>query len=468
MNKQPLNAALPEARLYFCAVPNAISSSPSPDSPLLRRAIRVARAARQAGGRALLVGGFVRDELLGLAPKDADIEVFGLEAPVLRSILERLGKVDCVGESFRVYKLAWHESRERFELDVSLPRRERKVGVGHKGFEIEGDPHASIEDAARRRDFTINAILRDPLTGEILDPFGGRADLEKRILRVVDAEHFAEDSLRVLRAAQFAARFELEIEPETMALCRSIELADLPRERIWGEWEKLLLKAARPSIGLRALAATGALEQLHPYLLSAMARHRQRLIDTLDGAARERESLDYPRRVTLMLASLALFLGWKQKSRHGAEHLLSDLNVRTIDGYDVRTNVIRACFERKRAPDWFRARDLVKDEDLRFLSARIEPRLVFHLARARGHAEAADWLRERMQVLGVFDGPPAPLLLGRHLLEMGLTPGPLIGKMTQAAWIAQLRGEFGDLEGARAWARRWIEDNVSEGSGGRP
>ena len=426
----------------------------------MRRAIRVAQSAREAGGRALLVGGFVRDELLGLAPKDADIEVFGLEAPTLRALLERLGKVDCVGESFRVYKLAWHENRERFELDVSLPRRERKIASGHKGFEVEGDPHASVEDAARRRDFSINAILCDPLTGEILDPFGGRADLEKRVLRVVDAEHFGEDSLRVLRAAQFAARFELEIEPETLTLCRSIDLSDLPRERVWGEWEKLLLKAARPSIGLRALAATGALEQLHPYLLSALRRHRERLLDTLDGAARERASLDYPRQVTLMLASLALFLGWK-KNGHGAERFLSDLNVARLEGYDVRINVIRLCFERKRAPDWFRHGDSVEDWELRFLSARVEPKLVYHLARARGHGEAAQWLRQRMQVLEVFEGPPEKILLGRHLLEMGLTPGPLIGKITQAAWIAQLRGEFADLEGAKEWARRWIEDNAS-------
>jgi len=437
-------------------VPNAISSSSQPESPLLLRAVRLARLAREAGGRALLVGGFVRDELLGLAPKDADIEVFGLEAEVLRRILQKLGRVDCVGESFRVYKLAWHEHNQRFELDVSLPRRERKVASGHKGFEVEGDPHASVEDAARRRDFTLNAILRDPLTDEILDPFGGRADLEKRILRVVDAGHFAEDSLRVLRAAQFAARFELQIEPQTMSLCRSIELSDLPRERIWGEWEKLLLKATRPSLGLRALAGLGALEQLHPYLLTAMARHRTSLDETVDGAARERESLDYPRRLTLMLASIGLFLGRGQKSNHGVERFLSDLNVHTVEGYDVRLNTIRLVMERKRAADWFRARHMVQDWELRFLSARIEPRLIYHLARARGHIEAAEWLRERMQVLEVFDGPPKALLLGRHLLEMGLKPGPQIGKVTQAAWIAQLRGEFDDLEGARAWAKNFL------------
>ncbi len=153
-------------------------------------------------------------------------------------MLEEFGRVDAVGEAFTVYKLG-------HDLDVSLPRRERKTGRGHRAFVIEGDPSMSVEEATRRRDFTINAILEDPLTGEIMDPFDGRDDLQNKILRAVSSDTFAEDSLRVLRAAQFAARFEFDIEPETVELCRSIDLTDLPRERIWGEMEKLLL--ARPS-----------------------------------------------------------------------------------------------------------------------------------------------------------------------------------------------------------------------------
>src|SRR6185436_19729955 len=150
-------------------------------------------------------------------------------------------------------------------LDVSIPRRERKTGRGHKGFVIEGDPSMSVEEATRRRDFTINAILQDPLTGELIDPCHGRRDIEQRILRAVSVETFAEDSLRVLRAAQFAARFQFEIEPETVALSRSIDLSDLPAERVWGEVEKLLL-ARQPSIGLQWLRKLGAIAQLFPEL----------------------------------------------------------------------------------------------------------------------------------------------------------------------------------------------------------
>src|SRR5213594_4583954 len=190
------------------------------------RVLALARAVRDAGGRALLVGGCVRDELMGQQPKDWDLEVYGIEPARLRELLDRLGSVNVVGEAFTVYKLG-------ADLDISLPRRERKTGRGHRAFVIEGDPAMTIEEGARRRDFTINAILQDPLTEETIDPFHGRDDLEAGLLRAVSPETFAEDSLRVLRAAQFAARFQFEIEPNTIELCRSIDLSDLPSERIW-------------------------------------------------------------------------------------------------------------------------------------------------------------------------------------------------------------------------------------------
>src|ERR1043165_8533145 len=223
------------------------------------KVITLSQAIRDAGGRALLVGGCVRDELMGAQPKDWDLEVYNLDAARLREVLDQFGPVNVVGEAFTVYKLGQH-------LDVSIPRRERKAGRGHKGFVIEGDPSMSVDEATRRRDFTINAILQDPLTGELIDPCHGRRDIEQRMLRAVSAETFAEDSLRVLRAAQFAARFEFDIEPGTVELCRGIDLTDLPRARIWGEMEKLLLDARQPSIGLRWLVQLGVIEQLFPEL----------------------------------------------------------------------------------------------------------------------------------------------------------------------------------------------------------
>src|ERR1041384_7060547 len=203
--------------------------------------LRLCLAVSEAGGRAMLVGGTVRDRLLGKESKDFDVEVYGLEPGRLREVLERIARVNAVGEHFSVYKLVFFSSRtegaqqERFEIDVSLPRRESKSGSGHRGFVIEGDPSMTFEEAARRRDFTINAILYDPLADQFVDPYEGIRDLREKRLRAVAAETVVEDSLRVLRAVQFAARFEMTIDAATVALCRTIDLTDLPHERIWGE-----------------------------------------------------------------------------------------------------------------------------------------------------------------------------------------------------------------------------------------
>ena len=248
-----------EIRVHVCPVidfePWTLDIGPDVSNP--RKSNQLAQAVRDAGGRALLVGGCVRDLLLNIEPKDWDLEVYGIEPAKLRAMLDEVGPVNVVGEAFTVYKLG-------LDLDVTIPRRERKSGRGHRAFFIEGDPSMTFEEAARRRDFTVNAISKDPLNQEIIDPFGGRGDLERKMLRAVSAATFPEDSLRVLRAAQLAARFEFDIEPETVALCRDINLDDLPAERIWGEVEKLLLRSCRPSIGLNWLRELGVIDQLFP------------------------------------------------------------------------------------------------------------------------------------------------------------------------------------------------------------
>ena len=223
--------------------------------------IAFSKAVRDAGGRAIPHGGGVRDPLLTppQETKDWDIEVYGISPNALRDIVARFGEVNVVGEAFAVYKVG-------HGLDVSLPRREKKTGSGHRGFVVEGDPSMSFAEACSRRDFTINAILQDPLTGEIIDPFDGRSDIKNRILRMVSRETFGEDSLRVMRTAQFSARFNFSVEAQTAEICRSIELTDLPRERVWAEFEKLLLKATEPSIGLKLLYDWGVIGQLFPEL----------------------------------------------------------------------------------------------------------------------------------------------------------------------------------------------------------
>jgi tRNA nucleotidyltransferase (CCA-adding enzyme) len=454
------------------------------------KVLALAREVQAIGGRALLVGGCVRDFLMGAQPKDWDVEVYGVEPASLRVLLERFGRVDAVGEAFTVYKVG-------HDLDVSLPRRERKSGRGHRAFIIEGDPLMTVEEAARRRDFTINAILEDPLNGEIIDPYNGRVDLEHKILRAVAGETFIEDSLRVLRAAQFAARFEFDVEPETIKLCRSIDLTDLPRERIWGEMEKLLLRARHPSIGFKWLQEFGAFDQLFPELKALIGVPQQKEwhpegnLDThtwlvVDRAREMIDDLPYAKQVTVMLAALCHDFGkpattkfeeGKIRSRgheeagvQPTETFLERLNIHTLDGYDVRAQTIALVRDHLKPGEFYKKRDEVGDGAFRRLARRCELELLYRVSKADSlgrnadwipreewfTAEAQDWFIERARELDVQEKAPQPILMGRHLIEMGIPPGPRMGEITRAVYEMQLDGRVRTLEEARAAAHTII------------
>lgn len=454
------------------------------------KVIGLARVVRDEGGRALLVGGCVRDALMGRRAKDWDLEVYQLAPERLREILDRFGTVNVVGEAFTVYKLG-------ADLDVSIPRRERKSGRGHRGFVIEGDPSMSVEEATRRRDFTINAILQDPLTSELIDPFDGQKDIADRVLRAVSAETFVEDSLRVLRAAQFAARFEFEIAPETIELCRTMDLTDLPAERVWGELEKLLLQSQRPSIGLNWLSKLGALPQVFPEIQTLIDVPQDPewhpegdvFVHTLLVVDRARELIDdlpYARQVTVMLGALAHDFGkppttqfleghWRSRGHEEAgvepaSRFLDRINVHTIDGYDVRKQVISLVREHLKPGEFYKKRDEVGEGAFRRLARRCEPDLLYRVARADSlgrnadwvprekwyDAEAQEWFLQRARELDVEKRPPDPLLLGRHLLELGLQPGPEMGEITRAVYEMQLDGRVRTLDDAIDEARKLI------------
>ena len=218
----------------------------------------IARQAAALGGRAYYVGGFVRDRLLGRENTDVDIEVHGLTPQQLEEILDGLGGRLEMGASFGIYGL------KGYGLDIAMPRRERAIGRGHRDIDVTVDPFLGTEQAARRRDFTINALMEDVLTGRVLDHFHGVRDLRRGVLRHVDDRTFPEDPLRVLRGAQFAARFGFTAAPETMALCRGIDLSALPPERVEGELRKALLQAERPSLFFETLRDMGQLSPWFP------------------------------------------------------------------------------------------------------------------------------------------------------------------------------------------------------------
>ncbi len=432
----------------------------------------------------------MRDALMGKEPKDWDIEVYNVAPERVREVLDQLGPVNAVGESFTVYKLGR-------DLDVSIPRRERKSGRGHKAFIIEGDPTMSVAEATRRRDFTINGISQDPLTGELIDPFNGHGDIEHGVLRAVSAETFVEDSLRVLRAAQFASRFAFNIEPETVELCRAIDLSDLPSERIWGELEKLLMQSSQPSIGLEWMDRLGIVEKLFPEIQALIGVpqdpewhpegdvfvHTKLVIDR----ARELiDDLSYPRQVTVMLAALAHDFGkppttqflegrWRSRGHEEAgvpptESFLDRINVHTIDGYDVRSQVIALVREHLKPGEFYKKRDEVGEGAFRRLARRCEPSLLYRVAKADSlgrnadwvpreqwyGAEAQEWFIQRTRELEVEQRPPDPILLGRHLLDLGVEPGPAMGEITRAVYEMQLDGRVRTLDDAIAEARRLI------------
>lgn len=453
-----------------------------PALPLPETVTELARRVDADGGRAVVVGGWVRDHLLGRPNKDLDIEVFGIAPARLRTLVEGFGRVDAVGESFTVYKVGG--------LDVSLPRRESKTGRGHRGFAVIGDPHLSFADAARRRDFTINAMSRDPLTSELIDPFGGEEDLRAGRLRMVDARTFGDDSLRVLRAVQFAARFSLTVEAATADLCRTIPLDDLPSERIWGELEKLFLLADRPSVGLRVAWDLGVIHKLLPELvplatcpqepewhpegdvwthtLMVVDQARQRVADLARGPA-----------VAMMVAAVchdvakpettSVIRGRIRSPGHeeaGVEpttRILDRLNLHSLDGYDVRRAVLGLVAQHLKPIAFFKATTPVSDGAFRRLAQKVDLELLARFAAADCHGRqgefdcsAIQWFVERARALGVEHHPPAPIVLGRHLLALGMPPGPEMGRVLAEIYERQLDGEIASVDDGLAMARRLI------------
>jgi tRNA nucleotidyltransferase (CCA-adding enzyme) len=457
-----------------------------PVPPALRRVVETLRA---AGGRPFVVGGAVRDALLGLPLGDYDLEVFGLEPERLRTVLATLGQVNTVGEAFTVFKLSGLEGLAE-PVDVSVPRRDSRVGPGHRGIAVVGDPSLSVEEAARRRDFTVNALLYDPAADELVDPHGGRADLVARRLRAVDPRTFVEDPLRALRAVQLAARFELDVEPDTARLCASMPLSELKAERIFGEIEKLLRRARRPSRGLRLLSDWGMLPAIAPELapLSSTPQDPEwhpegdvwtHTLLAVDQATALTADLDRARALTVMLATLCHDLGKPSTTRlergrlrspgheeaglGPTESLLDRWNVHTLLGYDVRAQVLALVGNHLKPGQLYDDRDRVGDGAIRRLAGKCEPLLLYKVARADCLGRTGDfapvameWFLDRVRQLDVARKPPPPLLRGRDVVALGVPPGPEVGRIVRAVYERQMDGAVGTLEEAREEARRLV------------
>ena len=446
--------------------------------PAAEPAQKIAELVTSHGGSAYIVGGWVRDALLN--PKqqntDLDIEVFGIQPDELHNILRTNFRCDLYGKAFQIIGLRDHN------IDIAIPRRERKTGVKHTDFEVEGDPDMTVEQAAARRDFTVNAIYAKLPEGLIEDPFAGVLDLRAGILRHT-TERFKEDPLRVLRAMQFSARLGFDVHPETIQLCRSLSHRDLTQERVFQEWKKLLLRGMDFHRGLGFLRDCGWLQyypelealdscnqdpQWHPegnvwthtlHCLNAFAKHR---------TGNEWEDL------VVGLAVLCHDLGKPSTT------IIKDGRIRSPGhakaGVEVARNFIGRLTDHKQLTD--EVLPLVQDHmtplefhhngagdsAIRRLAQRVKriDRLVRVSTADKGGRPPlpwkvpipeGQWLLQRAEKLAVKDSAPKPLLLGRHLLGMGYEEGPDLGKLLASAYEAQIDGGFETLDEGIEWVR---------------
>jgi tRNA nucleotidyltransferase (CCA-adding enzyme) len=447
---------------------------------------RLCRVIAAAGGRALAVGGCVRDAALGVAAKDFDLEVYGIEPLQLEELLARHFAIDRVGKSFGVLKI------KGLPIDVALPRRESKAGLGHRAFEVLSDPRMSTEEAQSRRDFTINAVYLDPITDEVIDHYGGLRDLAARVLRHT-SEKFSEDPLRVLRGMQFAARFDLTAAEETIALCRTIQPEGLAAERLWEEWKKLVLSGARPSRGLGFLRDSGwvryfpELEALigcaqdprwHPEgdvwthtlrCMDAFAAERSGdpWEDLVVGFAVLCHDLGKPA-TTETEGGRVRSLGHEAAGESPTRSFLE----RLTNQRELAEQVVPLVVEHLQPALLFKAE--AGDAAIRRLARRVGriDRLVRvaradHLGRDPAGAggpvfPAGDWLLARAAALDVTDAAPRPIVQGRHLIELGLSPGPHFKALLDACFEAQLAGRIGTVDEGKALARELADHKVAE------
>ncbi len=374
------------------------SAVPVPLSNADEMAIQLGQAvidAITAHGKLYEVGGTVRDRLLTgqPEPKDADYLVTGLPFRGLMEILRGFGRVDLVGRVFGVIKFTPRGADPaETQFDFALPRKETSTGAGHRDFEVAFDHELPVEQDLYRRDFTINAIAREVVSGVYVDPLNGRADIESRLIRITTPESFREDPLRMLRAIQFAARFEFAIEPETLAALRREAglIKTVSPERIAEELNKLLVKAAKPSIGFKLMQESGLLQHVLPELEATVGveqpgpYHRwpvfEHTLEVIDAA---------PPRLLLRMAALCHDLGKPATKR------IKDEGGASFYGHDaLGTRITRGLLERLRYPNDF-VDDVcllvdrhmfnteVTDKGLRRLVRRTGTEMIFELLELR-------------------------------------------------------------------------------------
>ncbi|MBI2645321.1 HD domain-containing protein [Candidatus Uhrbacteria bacterium] len=448
-----------------------------------RTALDVCEAVKKEGGHALFVGGCVRDVFLKKISKDFDIEVYDIPAKRLEEIVKSCGEVSEVGNAFGILKI---HIGNGIDVDVSLPRTDSKASAGHKGFDVKTDPSMSIKDAAKRRDFTMNALAADPLTGEVFDFYGGIEDLQNRRLRATDKKLFQDDPLRAMRALQFIARFGLSVDHDTAWLIRktALHLKELPAGRFLEEWRKLLVRGEKPSLGLAVGMALGIFHVIHPEF-PPMAETPQEpewhpegdvwvhTLMAVDEAAKiaKREGLDEEQAFIVITATLCHDTGKPSTTEFSDGCIRSHAHEQAGDE-PTRKFLLRLGIEgplqdkvtklvtNHLAPSLLYTEEIAKgkpvsDGAIRRLAMRIYPATIQELVLV---AEAdhmgrgpfieperpeqllipdsyppREWLLTRARDLGVEKSKPVDIIRGKDLIALGYKPGELFGKIIQSA-----------------------------------
>lgn len=412
-----------------------------PDLP--GRLLKIAGDIREAGGRAFLVGGWVRDALLGKSCRDYDVEVYDMAQDALVPILSKYGRTNLVGKAFGVIHLAM----KGLSLDFSFPRTESKVGYGHRGFVVHTDEKLSFKEAALRRDFTINAMGMELPELTLCDPYGGIDDLKSHTLRHVGPA-FAEDSLRILRGVQFASRFGCTLAPSTVELCRTLSLDDLSVERLFEEFKKWLLKPGKPSLGLKAFLDIKLNEyfpEIHPFKNSW-----ETLGTILDNMVPLRDTLSESQAMEFAFA--ALLCGSPETSLKFLERITNETHLLKIvppllNAYQVLDTAIV-----NDAPALRRLAVKLGGLKLLGLLVKCTPREFYAGSTADGEC-FADKLWNAASELDLIEEAPQPYLTGKMLMDLGVKPGKQMGEVIKASFELQLDGEIKNADEAVAWAK---------------
>lgn len=449
-------------------------------SPAQRELLhKISTILKTPDSQVLLVGGCVRDALIGSTPKDIDIEVYGIEAAQIDALLSEHFKVEAVGKNFGVFILKGHN------VDISIPRRESKIGSKHTDFIIEGDPFMHPKDAALRRDFTINAISFNLIKEAIYDPYNGIKDLTQKTLRHV-SDAFKEDPLRVLRAMQFVARFGLSVDSKTLEICQELNPLDLPKERIFEEWKKLILKGTEISLGLQFLDDCGWLkyfEELealktcaqdpdwHPE--GSVWNHTKLCMDAFANQKLDKDEEDLIVGLAVLLHDIGkpatTIVDDTQRIRSPLHDLKGVAIGRSLlSKMTDQKKVINAVLPliREHMHPYSLYQNNAGDAAIRRLASRVKriDRLIRVVEADQSgrtgikpNNKATQWLRERAQALEIQKSAPKPIILGRHLINLSLKPSPNFKKILSQCYDAQIEGSFTTEESGIAFLKTLIQ-----------